>query len=195
MDVSQWPPLPVQPLLLCSADDESFTTRRSWTGWDMMGCILYPRCLCHWIGFVGENRDRKPWFIFTIKLIGLSGENVPIIQFYDYDSHGYAAWCLQKVNSNMPHDLFIQKKCAFSNVFCFSMCCWCPGGPGRIPSTRINSKLDLTTVGMFDIYIYIFDIMTEKRIPTIMIYQIMISFRDNIYVYIYDKSDIVSRIL
>ena len=35
--------------------------------------------------FVGENLHRKPWFlhVFTIKLIGLSGENFPIIQFYD----------------------------------------------------------------------------------------------------------------
>ena len=38
----------------------------------------------HWIG-LKENLNRKPWclHVFTIKLIGLSGFNVPIIQFYD----------------------------------------------------------------------------------------------------------------
>ena len=68
-----------------------------------------------------------------------------------WDSHGYAA-CLPKWIPTCRMTCSSKK-----NVrFCFSMCGWCPGGPGRIPSTiRINSKLDLTTVGMFE-YIYMY---------------------------------------
>ena len=55
---------------------------------------------------------------------------------------------------DMRHDVYPSE---FQHAACFSMCCWCPGGPGRIPSTIcINSKLDLTTVGMFDIYMYVY---------------------------------------
>jgi hypothetical protein len=41
-------------------------------------------------GFRRENLNRKPWFlhVFTIKLIGVSGQNVPMMQFYDGKNQG-----------------------------------------------------------------------------------------------------------
>ena len=38
----------------------------------------------HWIDLLGKIFTGKPW-VLTMKLVGLSGENFPIIQFYDGD--------------------------------------------------------------------------------------------------------------
>ena len=56
------------------------------SGPDLLVILLgvFPGCLSlDW--FSRENLNRKPWFlhVFTIKLVGLSGVNFPIIQFYD----------------------------------------------------------------------------------------------------------------
>ena len=48
-------------------------------------CLIYGLIyfsIDQWIG-VRENRNGKPWF-FTIKLVGVSGFNFPIIQFFEY---------------------------------------------------------------------------------------------------------------
>ena len=47
-----------------------------------------------WIGFVGKILTGNPW-VFTIKLIGVSGVNFPIIQFYDITLEG---WLLPPIN-------------------------------------------------------------------------------------------------
>ena len=44
-----------------------------------------------WIGFVGKILTGNPW-VFTIKLVGLSGFNFPIIQFYEKAK--YYGWFL-----------------------------------------------------------------------------------------------------
>ena len=46
--------------------------------------LVGSRHFFHWIGFVGKILTGNPW-VFTIKLIGLSGVNFPIIQFIQFD--------------------------------------------------------------------------------------------------------------
>ena len=92
-----------------------------------------------------------------------------------YDIHGYAAWCLPKwiPTCRMLQHVLLMPRWAWQNpiydLYKFE--------------TRFDDRWDVW-------YIYIcmyIDIMTEKRILTIMIYQIMISFRDNIYIYMINQ--------